>query len=112
MYAWSGPSKELKFEVPVKRDSDRVFRLGLVAAMEEMFLRDAEIIVDGQALPFDIDFDGVAQGFVCRIPARPTSGATEVIVKLVRTLTPSDKGAGGDERPLGLEITGDKVFGP
>ncbi|MBY6212240.1 hypothetical protein KUV95_11825 [Microbulbifer agarilyticus] len=110
VYAWTGPAPEVLFEVPVKRDSKSVFRLGFIGAADEALLESVKILVDGQLANVDLDFDGTTRGLLCTIESRPGGGVTTVEVKLDRTISPAEQGQGNDARRLGLAVTGYKVY--
>lgn len=108
-YAWVGPSPEMEFDVPVKRDSNKMFRLGFVAVADDALLKNVQLIVDGHPQTAREDFDGATRGLICMIPARAGGGVTRVTLKLERTISPSESGNSADKRELGLAITGYKV---
>ncbi|WP_406827631.1 hypothetical protein [Microbulbifer sp. ARAS458-1] len=109
-YSWTGPAPEIVFDVPVLRNVDKVFRLGFISAMDDdELLKEAKILVDGQAQQVDLDFDGQTRGLTCRVPASEGARATRIEVKLVRTLSPAEIGNGEDQRKLGLAVTGYRV---
>lgn len=109
-YSWTGPAPEIVFDVPVLRDSEKVFRLEFISAMDhDELLKDAQIFVDGQGQAVELDFDGKTRGLRCVLPVHEDSRATRIEVKLIRTLSPIELGKGNDERKLGLAVTGYKV---
>ncbi|UHQ55869.1 hypothetical protein [Microbulbifer sp. YPW16] len=111
-YAWTGPSPDLEFQVPVERDSEKIFRLSFISAIEELQVTEAKAFVDNQSAFFRIDCDGKARGIVIAIPPCKTQCLTEITVQLKRTVSPSEIGQGVDGRQLGLAVTGYDVFRP
>lgn len=109
-YSWSGPAPEIVFDVPVLRDTEKVFRLGFISAMDDDdLLKETQILIDGKSQSVELDFDGQSRGLCCCVPVDEGSRATRIEIKLLRTASPAEQGNGNDQRKLGLAITGYKI---
>ena len=105
-YAWSGPDPEITFDLPIKRDVDTTCRIRFISASDEEMLKDIKISIDGNQIPYNLEFDGECRVIECQLQSCAKTQSSRISLELPRTISPVEQGKGNDERRLGLAIVG------
>lgn len=104
-FRWTGPEASTTFELPISRVRERGLVIDVVAVVKPEYLRQLQLLVDGEPVHFEVGYDGTKNSVRTNLPARPERSVVRLGVKVPATHCPRDLGDSTDARRLGVAIS-------
>jgi hypothetical protein len=103
-YLWSGADPEIQFSFSLDRSNPLEMQIRLFAVIKRQFLRELQIIVDGEPVKHHSRRSGGMHVISCQIPAISGNRPTVLTILLPATYSPNELVGSPDRRKLGIAI--------